>query len=97
MLPAGYVAAASGIAVIFYPRVKLLNKLGLGYLLMVVGVMLLLSLWLYPRELTISLLYGTNMIDIDYSTFTGLVFWLSLFSVAAGVAIRMTKIKSQQS
>jgi hypothetical protein len=89
MLPAGYVAAASGVAVIFYPRVKLLNRRGLGYLLVVVGVSLLLSLWLYPRELSISLLYRTNMIDIDYSTFTGAVFWLSLISVAAGIAIKM--------
>ena len=96
MLPAGYVAAASGIAVIFYPRLKLLNKLGLGYLLMVVGVSLLLSLWLYPRELSISLLHGTNMIDIDYSRFTGAVFWLSLLSVAGGIAIKMTRIKPQQ-
>ena len=96
MLPAGYVAAASGIAVILYPRLKLLNKQGLGYLLMVVGVMLLLSLWLYPRELSISLLHGTNMIDIDYSRFTGAVFWLSLLSVAGGIAIKMTRIKPQQ-
>ena len=97
MLPAGYVAAVSGVAVIFHPRLKLLNKLGLGYLLMVVGVSLLLSLWLYPRELSISLLYGTNMIDIGYSTFTGAVFWLSLLSVAGGIAIKMTKIKPQRS
>jgi hypothetical protein len=95
-LPVGYVAAASGVAVIFYPRLKLLNKLGLGYLLMVVGVSLLLSLWLYPRELSISLLHGTNMIDIDYSRFTGAVFWLSLLSVAGGIAIKMTRIKPQQ-
>jgi hypothetical protein len=96
MLPAGYVAAASGIAVIFYPRLKLLHRLGLGYLLMVVGVSLLVSLWLYPRELSISLLYGTNMIDIDYSTFTGAVFWLSLISVATGIAIKMTRITLQK-
>jgi hypothetical protein len=92
MLPAGYIAAASGVAVILYPRVKVLNRLGLGYLLMVVGVSLLLSLWLYPRELSISLLHGTNMIDIDYSTFTGAVFWLSLLSVGIGIAIKMTRI-----
>ena len=74
MLPVGYVAEASGTVVIFYPRVKLLKNLGLGYLLIFVGVSLLLSLWLYPRELSISLLHGTNMIDLDYSTFTGAVF-----------------------
>lgn len=92
MLPVGYVAAASGVAVILYPRSKLLRRLGLGYLLMALGVSLLLSLWLYPRELSISLLHGTNMIDIDYSTFTGAVFWLSVLSVAAGIAIKMTRI-----
>jgi len=92
MLPVGYVAAASGVTVILYPRSKLLMRLGFGYLLIVVGVSLLLSLWLYPRELSISLLYGTNMVDIDYSTFTGAVFWLSLLSVAAGTAIKMKRI-----
>ena len=95
MLPVGYIATASGIAVIFYPRLKLLRRLGLGYLLMVVGVLMLLSLLLYPRELTISLLYGTNMIDTDYSTFTGAVFWLSLLTVVAGIAIKVTKLKTQ--
>ena len=92
MLPVGYVAAVSGVAIIFYPRSRVLRKLGFDYLLIVVGVSLLLSSWLYPRELSISLLHGTNAIDIDYSTFTGAVFWLSLLSVAAGIAIRMTKI-----
>jgi len=92
MLPVGYVAAASGVTVILYPRSKLLMRLGFGYLLIVVGVSLLLSLWLYPRELSISSLYGTNMVDIDYSTFTGAVFWLSFLSVAVGTAIRMKRI-----
>ena len=86
MIPVGYVAAASGAVVILYPRWKLLRRLGFGYLLMAVGVCLLLSLWLYPRELSVSLLHGTNMIDLDYSTFTGAVFWLSLLTVAAGIA-----------
>jgi hypothetical protein len=71
----------------------LLRRLGFGYLLMVVGVSLLLSLLLYPRELSISMLHGTNMIDTDYSTFTGAVFWLSLLSIASGIAIKMTRIK----
>jgi len=91
MHPIGYVAAASGVAVILYPRLTVLKRLGFGYLLMVIGVSLLLSLWLFPRELSISLLYGTNAIDMDYSTFTGAVFWLSLLSIAAGIAIKVTK------
>ncbi len=93
MLPVGYVAAVSGILVIFYPRLNLLRRLGFGYLLMVVGISLLLSLLLYPRVLSISLLYGTNMIDTDYSTFTGAVFWLSLLSVATGIASKVARVK----
>lgn len=92
MLPVGYVAVASGVAVILYPR-KLLGRLGFGYLLVVVGVSLMLSLWLYPRELSISLLHWTNMIDIDYSTWTGAVFWLSLLTVASGITIKIARIK----
>src|SRR4030065_1677026 len=91
MLPVGYVAAASGVTVILYPRSTLLKRLEFGYLLVIIGVSLLLSLLLFPRELSISLLYGTNMIDMDYSTFTGAVFWLSLLSIAAGIAIKVTK------
>src|SRR4030067_2561046 len=92
MLPVGYVAAASGVTVILYPRSTLLKRLGFGYLLIIIGVSLLLSLLLFPRELSISWLHGTNMIDTDYSTFTGAVFWLSLLSIAAGIAIKVMKI-----
>lgn len=94
MLPVGYIAALSGIAIIYYPRLKLLRKIGLSNLLIVIGISLLLSLWLYPRTLSISLLYGTNMIDTDYSTFTGVVFWLSLLSMVIGVASRMMRSKT---
>jgi hypothetical protein len=92
MLPIGYVAAASGIAVIFYLRSKWLKKLGFGYLLTLIGISMVLSLWLYPRTLSISLIYGTNMIDIDYSMFSGAVFWLSLLSMAAGITIKIARI-----
>jgi hypothetical protein len=90
MLPVGYIAAASGIAIIFYPQTKVLRKLGVGYLLMLIGASMLLSL-IFPRELSISLLHGTNIIDIDYSTFYGALFWLSLLNVSAGFAVKITK------
>jgi hypothetical protein len=92
MLPVGYVSAASGFAVIFYPRSKSLKKLGFGYLLILIGISMALSLWLYPRTFSISLIYGTNMIDTDYSTFSGAVFWLSLLSMAAGITIKIARI-----
>ncbi len=87
MLPVGYVAAASGVVVILYPRSTLLKKLGFGYLMTLIGVFILLSVLLFPRELAISLLYGTNMIDIDYSTFTGATVWLSVISIVAGLVM----------
>lgn len=93
MLPIGYVAAASGIAVIFYPRSKRMKKLGFGYLLILIGISMALSLWLFPRTLSISLIYGTNMIDTDYSMFSGAVFWLSILSTVAGISIKLTKRK----
>jgi hypothetical protein len=74
--------------VIFYPRFTLLRRLGFGYLLMLIGVFMLLSALMFPRGLSISLLYGTNMIDMDYSTFYGAVVWLSLLSIVAGLTIR---------
>src|SRR4030065_1884467 len=96
MLPGGYVAAASGVTVILYPRSTLLKRLEFGYLLFIIGVSLLLSLLLFPRELSISLLYGTNAIDMDYSPFTGAVFWLSLLSMATGIAIKVKNIFYRQ-
>jgi hypothetical protein len=92
MLPVGYVAAASGVAVIIYPRSTLLKKVEFGYLLMLVGVVLLFSLWMFPRELFISLLHGTNMIDVDYSVFNGAVMLLAFFNVGAGLAVKASKI-----
>ncbi len=90
MLPVGYVSAVTGVAVILYPRSTLLKRLGLGYLLMLTGVSMLLSVLMFPRELPISLLHGTNMIDMDYSTFNGAVVWLALFSISAGLVIKAT-------
>ena len=87
MLPVGYVAAASGVAVILYPRSTLLKKLGFGYLITLIGVFLLLSVLMFPRELAISLIYGTSMIDIDYSIFTGAILWSSFLNIVTGLVI----------
>jgi hypothetical protein len=85
MLPVGYVAAASGVAVILYPRSKLLRKLGFGNLLALIGFFMLLAIMIFPRELAIRLLYGATMIDTDYSTFTGAIVWLSVLNIVAGL------------
>jgi hypothetical protein len=91
MLPVGYVSAASGVALILYSRSKSLKNLGLGYLLMLSGALMLLSA-LFPRELSISLLYGTNAVDMEYSIFNGTVVWLALINIAAGLVIKATTV-----
>ena len=88
MLPIGYVAAASGVAVILYPRSRILKRIGFGYLLVLTSSLMLLSVFLFPRELSIELLHGTTMIDLDYSIFTGAITWLSLLSMVAGLFVR---------
>ncbi len=88
MLPIGYVSAASGVALVLYPRSTMLKRLGFGYLLMLIGAAMLLSVLIFPRELPISLLYGTSAVDMDYSTFHGAVIWLSGLNVVAGLVIR---------
>ena len=101
MLPVGYVAAASGVAVILYPRSTLLRKLGFGYLLMLIGFFIMFSLWAFPRDLFINLLRGAGFsrgwIDFDYSIGMGAAFWLSLASIGAGLSVKASKVFSQQS
>ena len=91
LLPVGYIAAASGITVILYPRSTLLRKLRFGYLLMLIGSLMLLSLWAFPSKFFINLIHGTSFsygwIDIDYAIGNAVVFWLSLLSFMAGIAV----------
>jgi hypothetical protein len=49
---------------------------------------MLLSVFMFPRERLIELLYGTNVIDLDFSIFNGVVVWLSLLSIPAALVIR---------
>ncbi len=87
MLPVGYVAAASGVAVILYPSARILKRLCFEYLLILISSLMPLSVFLFPRELSVEFLHGTPVIDLDYSTFTGLslgfrcsTWWLGFLS-----------------
>jgi hypothetical protein len=96
LLPVGYVALASGIAVLLYSRLSLLRKLGFDSLLFIIGFFMVLSLLVFPRELFINLLHGTNFgygwVDIDYSKGNAAVLFLSLASVAVGFSVRVWKV-----
>ena len=100
MLPVGYIAAASGVAVILYPRLALLKKLGLGYLLILIGLLMLVSLSVFPDELSINLLHGTNFgygwVDIDYSKGNEAVLILSFIGIGTGFAVKIRQILDRQ-
>jgi hypothetical protein len=100
LLPVGYVALASGIAVIVYPRLTLLKILGFDFLLILIGFFLLLSLLAFPKEFFINLVQGTSFsygsIDIDFPIGNSTVLLLSLVSVGAGFAVKARKIFEQQ-
>jgi hypothetical protein len=100
LLPVGYVAATSGVVVILYPKSTLLKRLGFGYLLMLIGFFMLLSLWAFPKEIFVNLLHGTSFaygwIDVDYSKGNAAVLILSLASIGAGFAVKARKIFDRQ-
>ena len=100
MLPLGYVAAASGVALILYPRLILLKKLGLGYFLILIGFLMLFSVSVFPDEWSINLLHGTSFghgwIDIDYSKGNEAVVILSFLSVGAGFAVKIKQMLDRQ-
>ncbi len=60
LLPVGYVAAALGIGVIVFSKSTLLRRFGLGYYLMLVGLLLLFFLLAFPSKYFINLIQGTN-------------------------------------
>lgn len=100
MLPVGYVAAASGLALILYPRLIPLKKLGIGYLLILIGFLMLFSVSVFPDEWSINLLHGTSFghgwIDIDYSKGNEAVVILSFLSVGVGFAVKIKQMFDRQ-
>ena len=90
-LPVGYVALVSGLAVILYPKLTAL-KGRLDFLVVVIGLVLLFSLALIPKEFSINLLHSTSFsaaqIDVDYGVGNGVVWLLSLLSLALGFMLR---------
>jgi hypothetical protein len=99
-LPVGYIALASGIALILYPRLTLLKILGFDFLLILIGFFLLLSFLTFPKEISINLVQGTSFsygsIDIDYPLGNSAVLLLSLASMGAGFAVKARKILGSQ-
>ena len=90
-LPVGYVALVSGLAVILFPKFAPL-KGRLDFLVVIIGLCLLLSFSLFPKEFSINLLNGTSFtagqIDVEAPVGNIAVWALSLFSLALGFLLR---------
>src|SRR3990172_12159618 len=90
-LPVGYVALVSGLLVILYPKLTALRG-RLDFLVVAIGLVLLLSFMLSPKDFFINLLHGTSFssaqIDVDSPVGNILVWGLSLLSLALGFVLR---------
>ena len=98
-LPIGYVGLASGLLAISYKKIDSLNKVDLGSIMIVIGVFLILTFLLEPKDFFINLLHGTSFgagqIDIDYQVGNSAVLGLSLFSIIKGLLLRTKQFHSK--
>ena len=96
-LPVGYAALVSGLVVILYPKLTAL-KGRLDFLVVAIGLVLLLSFMLSPKDFFINLLHGTSFssaqIDVDSPVGNVTVWGLSLFTLALGFVLRAKLFRS---
>jgi hypothetical protein len=99
-LPIGYLGLALGLAVMAYPRAGLTKKLSFASFMVITGFLLIATALLTPEEYFVSLIHGGNtnpaMIDIDYPIGNWLVWGLTLFSVTAGLLLRIRENRIQR-
>lgn len=89
-LPIGYVALVLGVLVIFSPKTILARNYSFGATMVVIGLFLMLSLLLYPKQISINLIHGTNVnADIDYPVGNSVTLFLALFSIIVGLTARI--------
>ena len=105
-LPIGYVGLLLGILAVGYPKLAFLKNRNFGSLMVLIGLLLLLSFVLSPKEYFINLIHGTNFsssqIDVDIPVGNSAVWGLSLLSTALGLVSfpsyrQLRKQKSGQS
>ena len=89
-LPIGYVGLLLGTSVVLYPRWSTLKSLKFSLLMIFIGLSLLVSFLIFPKDYFINLLHGTSFspfqIDIDYPLGNSAVIGLSLLSITFGLA-----------
>ncbi len=98
-LPIGYVGLISGLMAILYHKINILKGFKFGSVMIFIGIILLVSFLLSPSESFINLFRGTSFssgqIDIDYAVGNSVVWGLSLFSIFAGLLLRITRSNSK--
>jgi hypothetical protein len=97
-LPIGYVGLVLGLLVILSSKTILARKYSFGATMVVIGLFLIISVYLFPREYFINLIHGTNFsgvqIDIDYIIGNSVVLFLALFSIIAGLIARIGSLSN---
>jgi len=95
-LPIGYIGLAVGIIAILFPKTILARKTSFGLAMVVIGVLLIGSLYLVPREPFINWINGTNFsssqIDIDFVAGNAITLVIGLASIIAGIFVSLMLI-----
>ena len=96
-LPVGYVGLILGLLAILYQKIGFMKVFKVGSVMLFIGIILLVSFLLSPSESFINLFHGTSFsagqIDIDYPVGNSVVWGLSLFSIIAGLLLRIKTVK----
>lgn len=98
-LPVGYVGFMSGIIVMFYSKLAHVEKLRFETFMVLAGLFLLFSFFLFSKVYSINLLHNTNFvgdqIDVDFPLGNTAVWGLSLLRITMGLFLRMKSTKSK--
>jgi hypothetical protein len=99
ILPIGYVGLMSGLLAILYQKIEFMRGFKFGSVMIFIGIVLLVSFLFLPREFFINLLHGISFsagqIDIDAPVGNSVALGLSLFSITAGLLLRIIRSNSK--
>jgi hypothetical protein len=99
-LPFGYIGLALGILTIIFPKTVLARRSSFGIAMVAIGVLLVCSLYLVPREPFINWINGTNFsssqIDVDFAIGNAATLFIGMFSIIAGIVARISAHPSKE-
>jgi hypothetical protein len=99
-LPIGYIGLALSILAIVFPKTVLARRSSFGIAMVAIGVLLVCSLYLVPREPFINWINGTNFsssqIDVDFAIGNAATLFIGMFSIIAGIVARISAHPSKE-